>query len=264
MIELSVITVCKNEINSIEKTIQSVINQSERDKFEYIIIDGNSNDGTLDIISKYKDKIDIIISENDSGIFEAMNKGIKLSNGKYINFMNAGDYYINDNVIKLFLNQNNGAEFIFGDIIIEYKNGFRFRRKYFINNLKSLLYFDSLSHQASFIKKSLFKRIGLYSTQYKIISDYDWSLKALFKYNCSYQYLQYPISFFNLYGVSNIKKHQELHHKERTFCQSQYYTQLEIAKYQKYRFFYDIYYKKFRYLYYMIRSVLSRRYLYGK
>ena len=101
---LSVITVVRNCVDVIEDTILSVINQSYSN-IEYVIIDGNSSDGTKDIINKYKSKIDLYISENDKGIYDAMNKGISNVNGKYVNFMNAGDVFFNNNICQLFAEQ---------------------------------------------------------------------------------------------------------------------------------------------------------------
>lgn len=90
--KVSVITVCYNSANTIEKTIKSVISQDYGD-IEYIIIDGGSNDGTLDIIDKYKDKISILISEPDKGIYDAMNKGIRIASGEIVGMINSDDWY---------------------------------------------------------------------------------------------------------------------------------------------------------------------------
>ena len=98
-LKISVITVCYNAVEIIEKTIQSVINQTYQD-VEYIIIDGASNDGTMDVINKYIDGISIIVSEHDKGIFDAMNKGIDLCTGSFCLFMNCGDYFYSKDSLK--------------------------------------------------------------------------------------------------------------------------------------------------------------------
>ena len=112
--KISIVTVCYNAEKDIEKTIHSVINQTY-DNIEYIVIDGGSNDGTLSMINKYASKIDKIISEPDKGIYDAMNKGITLAKGDWINFMNAGDSYVDADVLKLVSdNINNNCDIIYG------------------------------------------------------------------------------------------------------------------------------------------------------
>ncbi len=117
--KISIVTVCYNAERNIEKTILSVINQTY-DNIEYIVIDGGSNDGTLSVINKYASKIDKVISEPDKGIYDAMNKGITLAKGDWINFMNAGDSYVDSCVLKLVSdNINSNCDMIYGDIILE-------------------------------------------------------------------------------------------------------------------------------------------------
>ena len=114
--KLSIITVVKNSKINIEKTIKSVLEQDYKN-LEYIIIDGNSDDGTLEILNRYKDKISLIISEKDQGIWDAMNKGIKLAKGNIIGFLNSGDIYYPDalhTVNRYFLSKD--IDFIFGSV----------------------------------------------------------------------------------------------------------------------------------------------------
>ena len=105
--KITVITVVKNSVNNIEKTINSVLKQKNINT-EYIIIDGGSKDGTLDIINRYKEKISLIVSEKDNGIWSAMNKGLELANGEIIGFLNSGDiYYTNTlNTVEKYFNEN--------------------------------------------------------------------------------------------------------------------------------------------------------------
>ena len=113
--KVSVITVCYNAIHGIEKTIQSVLSQTY-ENIEYIIIDGCSTDGTLDVIQKYSDRIDVIVSEPDGGIYDAMNKGVRAATGEWINFLNAGDVFARDNVLKDLLSIGmDGIDILYGN-----------------------------------------------------------------------------------------------------------------------------------------------------
>ena len=114
--KITIITVVKNSVDKIERCIQSVINQNY-DNIEYIIIDGGSNDGTIDIIKKYQYKIDKVIIENDKGIWDAMNKGLKIAKGNIVGFLNSDDTY-NQNTLKIVNNYFNNfkIDFLFGSV----------------------------------------------------------------------------------------------------------------------------------------------------
>jgi glycosyltransferase involved in cell wall biosynthesis len=127
--KISIITICFNEINTIEQTILSVINQTYPN-IEYIVIDGKSEDGTYDAILKYKNHINTLIHEKDFGIFNAMNKGIKVSKGDYILFMNAGDYFYDSYAVQnLMKYANNINEVIYGSTKFVHKDGRKIIRK---------------------------------------------------------------------------------------------------------------------------------------
>lgn len=171
--KLSIITVVKNDEKNIEKTIKSIVFQKKKD-YEYIIIDGKSNDGTITKIKKYKKKIDKIISKKDKGIYDAMNKGLKLSKGEIIVFCNSGDFFYKNSLNKVIgLFDANNYDFVFGTVIRNYtkkkiiKHGFDFDR---------ILYnFDfSTSHTTGFfLKKKIYNLIGNYNLKFKVSADYD-------------------------------------------------------------------------------------------
>ena len=178
----SIITVVKNDEINVGKTIKSVIGQSLKD-FEYIIIDGKSSDNTLKQIMIFKKKINFLISEKDKGIYFAMNKGAKISNGKVILFVNSGDLLTKNalKIIKKKFIKNMNIGFIFGTVKRYYTTGPIY--KYGINEKRLLYNFDfATSHSTGFfIKKNIFKRMGYFNTKFKISADYDLYFKLIIK-----------------------------------------------------------------------------------
>lgn len=172
---ISVITVVYNDVKHIEETIESVINQTY-DNLEYIVIDGGSTDGTVDIIRKYNQKIDYWISEPDRSLFDAMNKGIKLSKGGIVNMMNCGDFYYNKNIIKditdIFIKDRN-LSCVIGLCKFIKDNGddYKINNKTLVTSLRAGI-FNTLCHQAFFYKKVLHKKFGFYDFErYKFAAD---------------------------------------------------------------------------------------------
>lgn len=178
---ISIVTVCYNAQQFIEKTIQSIINQTFKD-LEYIIIDGGSKDKTLKIIKKYESKISKIISEPDNGLYDAMNKGIKKANGKYILFINAGDAFHSPTTLQEVFNKCQQGDVIYGDTLItDYNWAIKGKRR--LRPPKKLKFKDFskgmlVSHQAFIAKKELAE---LYDTNYKYSADFDWTIKILKK-----------------------------------------------------------------------------------
>ena len=154
--KISVVTVCYNAADTIEKTILSVLNQTYHD-IEYIIIDGGSTDGTVEIIRKYADKIAYWVSEPDKGIYDAMNKGIEVATGEWINFMNAGDRFYKSDVIKLIFDNMNcydDVDIIYGDSLEEDHYG-SIVYKYASAESNLLEKFPIYRHGASFVRTEL-------------------------------------------------------------------------------------------------------------
>lgn len=179
--KLSVVTVVFNNVKDIERTILSVTGQTYRN-IEYIIIDGGSTDGTLDIIRRYIDKIAVIKSEKDRGIYDAMNKGLRTATGEYILFMNSGDeIYATDTVERVF-STSPDADIYYGEteMFDESWNSLGTRRHHAPGQLNyySFRYGMSVSHQAIYIKKNL---TSPYNSKYQLSADIDWILNAVKK-----------------------------------------------------------------------------------
>lgn len=188
---ISIVTVVYNGRESIENTILSVINQTY-ENIEYIIIDGGSKDGTQEIIKKYQDKITLWISESDKGIYDAMNKGASLSKGEWLNFMNAGDTFKNEETLEnIFLNDFYQFDIIYGSVICTNKY-----EKLIINPkpLPSIENHMIFCHQSSFVRTSVFMKFK-FNLQFKIAADYNL-FYTLYKENFRFKEIQECISVF--------------------------------------------------------------------
>ncbi|MEH7350245.1 glycosyltransferase family 2 protein [Gottfriedia acidiceleris] len=180
MINLTVITVCYNCKKDLLKTINSV-KQQDNQNFEYIIIDGGSTDGTLEVIKDNLIYIDNYVSEIDNGIYDAMNKGINLSNGQNILFLNSGDIFADPKVTDSIISNKSQWDVLYGDVILE--NSKRQAVKYQPKELTlNYLFINNLCHQSMIFKKYLFSDIGLFDTDEFVFADYKLLL-TIFKSN---------------------------------------------------------------------------------
>jgi len=176
--KISIITVCYNSALTIERTIKSVIGQNYND-LEYIIIDGGSTDGTQDIIRRYEGFISYWVSEDDQGIFDAMNKGIERATGEIIAFLNSDDWYqenILEEVSERF--EQDMVQIVCGDIYGHRKEGV-IRLHVELDELEELIWFKmGCFHPAMFVRRALFSQYGKFDIQYRIAGDYDWFLRV--------------------------------------------------------------------------------------
>lgn len=196
--QITIVTVCLNAVNCIEETMLSVINQTYTN-MEYIIIDGGSTDGTVDIIKKYSSQLTYWSSEKDKGIYDAMNKGITVAKGQYLNFMNAGDTFYNDEVLAKIFNTGMTEDYIIGIALL--KN----TRTTWDPVPVDFTFADvckggSGNHQASFIKKSLLS--DGYDISAKIIADDLLFIDKVVFENHSYKPLPIIVSVYDTTGVS--------------------------------------------------------------
>jgi len=215
---LSIITINYNEALGLEKTINSVINQTFQD-FEYIIIDGSSTDSSVEIIKKNKNKIHYWISEKDSGIYNAMNKGINVANGEFILFLNSGDVLNGNLALQDFISLPNfGGDVIYGD----YK--FDKGEKIYPDYLTPFFFIiSSLPHQSTFFRKTVFDKMGLYEEKYRISSDKAFYIKCFLSNEFNFKHLTYPLTLFDLSGMSNNPSYLEKQIAENEMIFKEYY-----------------------------------------
>ncbi|MCT7539702.1 glycosyltransferase [Aliarcobacter cryaerophilus] len=199
---ISIITVVFNGEKYLEDTIQSVINQTYGN-VEYIIIDGGSTDATLDIIKKYEDKIDYWVSEKDRGIYDAMNKGIDVASGVWINFMNAGDSFYDEKVLKnIFYRKSfENIDVIYGDHNVIYPSKTRIAKAGMIKNIWKGSQF---CHQASFISSKVHKE-NKFNLSNRIGADFEFFYK-LYSLGRSFRYIDLIIANYSAGGLSDIKR----------------------------------------------------------
>ncbi len=200
---LSIITINLNNVIGLEKTIQSVTCQ-DFENFEYIVVDGGSNDGSIDVIRKYSGKINFWKSEEDDGIYNAMNKGIKMASGKYCLFLNSGDWLYGNTVLSECFKQEFNEDVVYGHQLVQ--EGDKFVEdgcldvKYF--SFSALMKYH-VPHQCTFIKRELFNNIGLYDESYKIVSDWLFIVLAACRHNCSFKRIDNFIAVYDKTGLSN-------------------------------------------------------------
>jgi glycosyltransferase involved in cell wall biosynthesis len=229
---ISIITIVYNNVNYIEKTIQSAVNQTYEDK-EYIIIDGSSTDGTIDIIHRYEQRIDFWISEPDKGIYDAMNKGLHLAKGEFVIFLNSGDLFYNKEVLsKVFSSGLKEVDIFYGETNLMDSNGkiLGTRSNLTTRKLPAQLTWKDMkwgmvvSHQSIIVRKSLAPD---YNLLYKFSADIDWVIECLKKskrtVNVNSQIANYLIGGFSI-------KNQKKSWKERFDIYLHHYGWIETLR----------------------------------
>lgn len=223
--KISVVTVCFNAKETIEETFISIFNQTYKN-IESIVIDGASTDGTIDVIKRYEDQIAHFISETDEGIYDAMNKAIKLATGDFIIFLNANDVFYDSNVVEKVVNTliaNPDAKILFGNshFVFEDKLNYQIHTYEKIKNDYSII-FNNICHQSIFYHHSLFDEFGNYSNEFKIYADWDFNIRCLFLNKVFAIYLPIIISKFQLGGICSNSESKEICKKERKLLLKKY------------------------------------------
>ena len=204
--KITVVTVTYNCEKEVEKTIQSVLSQSYPD-IEYIIVDGASEDGTLDVVNKYKDKISKVVSEPDKGVYDAMNKGIQLATGEWVNFMNAGDSFYDTEVISRLFGSSQVGDVVFGNTMIKAKDRV-FEIKYDPTFWKHKLM--PSCHQSIFVRRN-FLLSNPFDLKYKISADVD-SIVRIKKSGATLRYVDTIVSIYD--STEGISQNPRLYYRE--------------------------------------------------
>lgn len=213
--KLSIITINYNNVSGLKKTVESIIPHHSED-MEYLLIDGGSSDGSTNIIEKNKDKFSYCVSEPDSGIYNAMNKGIRQAKGEYLLFINSGDTIRPDADIKAIISLLNGEDIIYFDLeIADSIAGNSYIKKY--PDQPDFKYFveDTLPHPGSFIRKELLESYGFYSENFKIVADWAFFMDSICIGKSTYKHINSYFSTFYLDGISSDEKNRQLLFDER-------------------------------------------------
>ena len=195
--KLSVITINYNNRDGLRKTIESVVNQTFKE-FEYIVIDGGSTDGSVEVIKEYADRIDYWVSEPDKGIYNAMNKGIDVAQGEYCLFLNSGDFFFSNCVLEECIPYLDGTDVISGRIQTDKGDIWESAK---VITLSFFYRKKGLLHPASFIKTQLLKKYH-YDENLKIVSDWKFFIQVLVFDGSSYKHIDVVVSIFDTDGIS--------------------------------------------------------------
>jgi glycosyltransferase involved in cell wall biosynthesis len=237
--KVSIITVVYNAVDTIENTIQSVIEQTYPN-IEYIVIDGGSTDGTMEVINRYKDRISKIVSERDKGIADAFNKGIALATGDWIGMINADDWYAYNAVERIIMSVTSNDVICCGNLILIGKNGYAECKKSKVSWLNFGMY---IMHPTCFVRKEVYRNVGLYDTTLKIAIDFDMFLRIKAA-GYRIKYIKEMLAFMHTGGVSSdvvTMHHEELtvmrrHLRSLSYLASASFNYLNRLRW---RFFYD-------------------------
>lgn len=218
--KISIVTIAYNCEKEIEETILSVINQ-QYDNKEYLIIDGASKDGTMDVVNKYRDKIDVIISEPDKGRSDAFNKGIAHATGDYIVMMNAGDLLADDALDKFARNYEPGYDVIKGNTIRwNEKTGFK-SIEHPVIEYPEIPFNFLVCHQSTYISKSAYERFGGYGIDYKIVMDFELMLRFA-RHNAKFMKINENLAVFRMGGISQTSSKRRIKEMKRAMLENEH------------------------------------------
>lgn len=235
---LSLVTINRNNAAGLEKTMQSVASQTFKE-FEYIVVDGASTDGSVDTIKKYESRFSHLkwVSEPDAGIYNAMNKGIRMASGNYIQILNSGDCLAAPDVTGQMLDalgKKGMPSILYGNMVKCFPDG----RRYVDNGYGGqevtflLFYLGTLNHDPTYIRRDLFDKYGCYDESLKIVSDWKWFMEAIVMGGEKPEYEDINVTLFDMTGISETKA--ALVRAERDTVLRQAFPSTVLADYERY------------------------------
>lgn len=202
MSKISIITVNLNNVEGLQRTMDSVFTQTWKE-FEYLVIDGGSTDGSKELIEENTGKVDYWISEPDKGIYNAMNKGIKVSTGEYLLFLNSGDELFNNYVLEENIDAIHTEDLIYFDILLVFNDLTRIH--HYPEDLKFTTFMEgAIGHPTTFIHRNLFQKIGFYDESLRIVADWKFFAIAVVKHKCTRKKVKAVLAKFYMDGVSTL------------------------------------------------------------
>ena len=238
--KLSIITINRNNATGLEKTMRSVATQTFKD-FEYIVVDGASTDGSVEVIKKLEPEFKHLkwVSEPDSGIYNAMNKGMRMASGEYFQILNSADCLASEDVIErmLLALENSGyPSILYGNMIKCFPDGRKLLDRSFAGHDITMLgmYKGTLNHNPAYIRRDLFDKYGFYDESLKIVSDWKWYLQAIVFGGEKPQYVDIDVTLFDMTGISETNK--DLDKAERQQVLDQLVPKAVLADYEQYAF----------------------------
>ena len=238
--KLSIITINRNNAVGLEKTMRSVAAQTFKE-LEYIVIDGASTDGSVEVIKSLESEFVHLkwVSEPDAGIYNAMNKGLRMASGNYIQILNSADCLAAPEVTERMLEElekQGYPSILYGNMVKCFPDGRKMVDKCFAGQEITMLgmYTGTLNHDPAYIRRDLFEKYGYYDESLKIVSDWKWYLQALILGGETLQYVDLDITLFDMTGISETNK--ELDKKEREIVLEQLFPKAIIADYERFAF----------------------------
>lgn len=238
--KLSIVTINRNNAAGLEKTLQSVASQTCKE-FEYIVIDGASTDESVEVIKRYESQFAHLkwVSEPDKGIYNAMNKGIRMATGDFIQILNSADCLATPEVTGKMLaelERQGEPSILYGNMVKCFPDGRKMVDKCFAGQEITMLgmFTGTLNHDPAYIRRELFEKYGYYDETLKIVSDWKWYLQAIILGGEKPQYVDMNVTLFDMTGISETNK--ELDKVERKQVLGQLFPKAILADYEKYAF----------------------------